>query len=97
MMSSALDNWDAANKAACFHQPPGDHTFKQIIEGEIKVSELQPHDKREALIVRLETREKAHCMWVMPILRAGAKPTLGETATFPEPPGGRFAGLFESA
>jgi hypothetical protein len=80
---------------AYFRQKPGDHTFRQVMEGEIKVSELRPEDRDEALIVMMETKEGAHFMWVTPILRDGDRVLLGETMAFPEPPGGRFAGLFE--
>ena len=31
---------------------PNDHTFRQVLEGEIKVSELKPEDRTEALLVR---------------------------------------------
>ncbi len=78
-----------------FRQKPVDHTLKQIMEGEIKVSELRPQDRDEALVVMMETREGAHFMWLTPILRDGDVATLGETLAFPDKTGGRLAGLFE--
>lgn len=72
-----------------------DHTMRQILEGEMKVPELRPEDRTEALVVMMESREGAHFMWVTPILRVGRKVTLGETISFPEQSKGRFAGLFE--
>ena len=67
----------------------------QITAGEIKVSELQPADRDEALFVTMESRDGAHFVWLTPILRDGNAVTLGETLAFPDAPGGRFAGLFE--
>ena len=78
-----------------FRQKPNDHTLRQITEGEIKVSELQPADRDEALFVTMESRDGAHFVWLTPILRDGDAVTLGETLAFPDAPGGRFAGLFE--
>jgi hypothetical protein len=78
-----------------FRQGTRDHTMRQILEGEIKVSELRPDDRGEALVVQMESREGAHFMWVTPILRHGEKVMLGETISSPEPPGGRFSGLFD--
>ena len=78
-----------------FRQKPGDHTMKQIVEGEIKVSELRPEDRDEVLVVMMESRDGARFMWMTPILRDGDKLSLGVTMSFDEPPGGRFAGLFE--
>ena len=70
-----------------FRQKPGDHTMKQIMEGEIAVSELRPEDRDEALAVMMETREGAHFMWITPILRDGDVVTLGETLAFPDKTG----------
>jgi hypothetical protein len=78
-----------------FGRKRGDHTLRQIAEGEMKVSELRPEDRDEVLVVMMESREGAHFMWITPILRDGDAVTLGETLAFPEAPGGRFAGLFE--
>jgi hypothetical protein len=73
-----------------------DHTMRQILEGEIKVSELRPEDRGEALIVHTETREGENKMWVSPIRRDAGKVTLGEPIHYPEPPSGGMAGLFGS-
>jgi|ERR1017187_6293219 hypothetical protein len=78
-----------------FGQKRGDHTLKQIAEGEIKVSELRPEDRDEVLVVMMESREGDHFMWITPILRDGDTVTLGTTLTFPEQSAGRFAGLFD--
>lgn len=78
-----------------FRQRPGDHTLKQIMEGEIKVSELRPEDRDEVLVVMMETKDKAHFMWMTPILRDDDKVSLGDTMAFTERLDGRFAGLFE--
>lgn len=80
-----------------FRQKPGDHTLKQIMAGEIKVSELRPNDRDEALVVMMESREGAHFMWITPIFRAGDRITLGESMSFADRMDGRFAGLFASA
>ena len=74
---------------------PGDHTLKQIAEGEIKVSELRAEDRDEVLVTMMESREGAHFMWVTPILRDDDEVTMGDTLAFPERSAGRFAGLFE--
>lgn len=77
-----------------FAQRPHDHTITQIIEGEIRVSELRPEDRTEALIVMMESREGAHFLWLTPILRDEETVTLGETVEYPDPPNGRFSKLF---
>lgn len=77
-----------------FRRKPGDHTMRQIAEGEIKVSELRPEDRDEVLVVTMESREGAHFMWITPILRDGDQVSLGKTIAFSESPGGRFAGIF---
>jgi hypothetical protein len=79
-----------------FRSGAKDHTMTQLMAGEIKVSELQPQDRDEALVVTMESREKAHFMWITPILRDGDKVTLGETMNFEDRIDGRFAGLFSN-
>jgi hypothetical protein len=60
-----------------FSKKPADHTAKQLLMGEIAVSELRGGDRTEALVVIMESREKAHFMWVTPILRNGDRVNLG--------------------
>jgi hypothetical protein len=77
-----------------FRSGAKDHTMTQIMAGEIKVSELRPQDRDEALVVTMESREGAHFMWITPILRDADKVTLGETMNFDDRIDGRFAGFF---
>ena len=72
---------------------PNDHTFRQVVEGEMKVSELKPEDKTEALFVRYQSLED-QCFWVNPILREGTGVSLGEAIEFRDEAGGRFGSLF---
>ena|ERR1041384_694381 len=74
----------------------GDHTLKQIVQGEIAVSELQPSDRSEALVVMAETRSGWQMKWMSLIRRDGDKISLSSTVEFDERSGGRFAGLFEA-
>jgi hypothetical protein len=80
-----------------FPRSEGDHTMKQIALGEIKVAELSPGDRTEALVVMAQSRDGFHCMWVTPIIRDGDQVRLGPTIDFEEPAGGRLADLFESS
>src|ERR1051325_447805 len=71
-----------------------DHTLKQIMTGEIAVSELKPKDRTEALVVMAESRDRWEVLWFSPIRRDGDKVSLAPTVEFEETPVGRFAGLF---
>ena len=71
-----------------------DHTLKQIMTGEIAVSELKPGDRTEALVVMAESRDGWQVLWFSPIRRDGDKVSLAPTVEFEETPVGRFAGLF---
>ena len=73
---------------------PNDHTFRQVLEGEIKVSELKPEDKTEALVIRYESSDGNQSVWVNPILRQGTRVSLGETIEIKGPALGRFGSLF---
>lgn len=73
---------------------PNDHTYRQVLEGEMKVSELKPEDKTEALVVRYESSGGNQCMWVNPILREGAGVSLAEAIEIQGPALGRFGSLF---
>jgi hypothetical protein len=85
-------------EAWIYHRRQGpDHTFTQIMSGEIKVSELRDSDRSEVLIVRMESRDGDHLLWSMPIQRDGDKATLGQPIESNDPPGGRFASFFSAA
>ena len=80
---------------AYLRRSPADHTFTQVALGEMRVSDLQPGDKTEALMVRMESRSGASRIWFSPILRGGpAKVSLGDAILLEEPPGGRFDTFF---
>ena len=51
---------------------PNDHTMKQILAGEMGVSDLKMGEKTEALIVRYECRDGSQRMWISPIVRPKA-------------------------
>jgi hypothetical protein len=78
-----------------FPKGDNDHTMKQIMLGEIAVSNLTAQDRNEALIVVAEARDGYRQMWMTPIKRDGDKLSLGSTIDFDEPPQGRFGNLFE--
>ena len=72
-----------------------DHTFKQVMFGEMRVSDLNQGDRTEALTVRMESRDGAGRLWISPILRGGgAKVSLGEAGLVEEPVGGRLGSVF---
>ena len=73
---------------------PDDHTYRQVLEGEIKVSELKPEDKTEALVVRYESSDGNQCIWINPILREASGVSLAETIEIEGPALGRFGSLF---
>lgn len=74
---------------------PKDHTLKQVIDGEIRVSELKPEDRKEALSVTAQSRDGYAHTWVDEILRMGGTGTiyLGLCREFDDFEG-RFAKLF---
>jgi hypothetical protein len=72
-----------------------DHTMKQIQLGEIRVSELQDLDRREALVVMAETRDGYKRMWMSLIKREGDQVALGPTLDFTDSSEGCFTGLFD--
>lgn len=73
---------------------PGDHTYRQVLEGEIKVSELKEGDKTEALVVRYESSDGNQCMWVSPIQRTASGASLGEAIEIQGKAVGRYGSLF---
>ena len=73
---------------------PGDHTLRQIMDGEIKVSELRKEDRKEALMVSAQSRDGWALSWVDEILRDGAgKPLFGTCREFDDFRG-RFGKVF---
>ena len=74
---------------------PDDHTMKQILDGEIAVSELKSGDKAEALIVRYECRDGTQRMWINPIHRTKADDVaLADALEMGDEVRGRFGTLF---
>ena len=74
--------------------PPEDHTLRQIMDGEIKISELRKEDRKEALMVSAQSHDGWALSWVDEILRDGAgKPLLGACREFNDFQG-RFGKVF---
>jgi len=75
-----------------------DHVTKQIMLGEIAVSDLRPQDRGEALFTSIQSSDGQSTCWVDPIHRdAGTgKVSLGKEFTLVET-GGRFGKLFGQA
>jgi len=46
-----------------------DHTVRQIMDGEMNVSDLNDKDRKEALIVSVESRDGKCELWSAPIVR----------------------------
>lgn len=55
-----------------------DHTAFQLLDGEMKVSDLNDEDRKEALIVRMENRDEGCCVYLDEICRNENGPTLIE-------------------
>jgi hypothetical protein len=71
-----------------------DHTTKQILDGEIGISDLRPEHRGEALMVMMQSRDRDGKTWIEPILRdEKGKPYLGIGFSMAEI-GGRFGNLF---
>lgn len=79
-----------------FPKKPRDHTFTQVAQGEIAVSQLKPEDRSEALTVHMESRDGASRLWISPILRNGPAVALADPIDWRDPPKGRFGGLFHT-
>jgi len=73
---------------------PNDHIYRQVLEGEMKVSDLKPEDKTEALVIRYESSDGNQSVWVNPILRQESGVSLGEAIEIEGPALGRFGSLF---
>jgi len=73
---------------------PGDHTIRQIMGGEIKVSELKPEDRQEVLMVSAQSRDGWAVSWVDQISRNEAgRISMDATVEFTDFRG-RFGQLF---
>jgi len=66
---------------AYFPRHKRDHTVAQIMDGEIKVSELKDEDKSEVLYLRMENRDGGCVVYLDEILRNGGNVTLGDRRT----------------
>lgn len=55
-----------------------DHTSFQLLDGEMKVSDLNDKDKREALIIRMEIRDEDSLLYLHEIKRKENSVTLDE-------------------
>ncbi len=77
-----------------FPRKPNDHVMKQVMQGEIAVSELNQGERTEALMVRFEAKDGSQHLWLSPILRTKTGVALADPMEMPEPPGGRFGSLF---
>ncbi len=73
-----------------------DHVTKQIILGEMGVSDLRPEDKSEALLVAVQSRDGKSSCWIDAIIRnkENGSVGLGDACELNEV-GGRLGGLFE--
>jgi hypothetical protein len=77
-----------------FPKGKNDHTFKQVAQGEMRVSDLKPEDRTEALMVSVEGRDGAARLWLSPIVRSPSGAALGAPIEMDQPPAGRFGRLF---
>jgi hypothetical protein len=72
-----------------------DHITKQVLRGEIGVSDLLPEHRSEALMVMIQSRDRQSKTYVDPIQRdANGKPSLGKDGFEMSEIGGRFGKLF---
>ncbi len=55
-----------------------DHTAAQLLDGEMKVSDLSGNDKSEALFLRMENLDGDCVVYLDKIIRDGTKATLGK-------------------
>lgn len=74
----------------------GDHVTKQLMLGEMGVSDLRPEDRGEALFVSMQSRDGHSKCWVEPIVRNAkeGEVSLGEGFEIAGI-GGRFGKVFE--
>ncbi len=59
-----------------FAESPNDHTFKQIMAGEMKVSEMKPEHRTEALSVSAQSRDGYSMNWIDEMMRHKKKGSL---------------------
>jgi hypothetical protein len=64
-------------------QQARDHTALQLLDGEMRVADLQAGDRSEALLVSMESREGARAAWIDPIVRGERDVTLGPGRELP--------------
>ncbi len=57
---------------------PKDHTVAQIMDGEIKVSELNNADRKEVLHMKMESKDGVSAVYLNRILRTGSNVDLGK-------------------
>jgi hypothetical protein len=70
-----------------------DPTFRRVMAGEMRVSELKPDERQEVLMVSAQSRDGWTISWSDEILRVDGKPLFGachEVTDFR----GRFGKLF---
>ena len=73
---------------------PNDHILKQVMAGEIKVSELRPEHRKEALMVSAQSRDGWSMAWSDEIVRGiDGKPSFGTCHAVTDYEG-RFGKLF---
>ena len=72
---------------------PDDHILKQVMDGEIKVSELKPEHRQEALMVSAQSHDGWAASWTDEIIRAGGRLFLGACREIPDFRG-RFGKVF---
>jgi len=71
---------------------PGDHVMRQLAAGEMRLSDLRPEDRQEALVVMASARDGRGVTLTHPIVREGGRASLGE----PQEDAGKNAGRFGS-
>jgi hypothetical protein len=64
-----------------FQREKKDHTAFQLLDGEMRVSDLRDGDKTEALYLRMESRDGDCVVYLNRIIRNGDKVGLGEHRT----------------
>jgi hypothetical protein len=67
-----------------FPKGPTDHTVFQIHDGEMNVSDLREGDRKEALMVRAESRDGDCLTWMDGIVRDGKLARLGRSMSLPK-------------
>lgn len=79
---------------AHFADGPNDHAMRQLIAGEMRVSQLKPEHRQEALMVSAQSRDGWASSWVDEMVRdAAGKLSLGSCREFSDFVG-RFGKVF---